>query len=533
MQRSELAALLAATHRTTSKRTDQHQHSRAASLSPQQAFQSRVRNLSDDNHASPPPKSRLRQTSNRVSQAKSSSKITKRRANQQNDVQNNDLSLPSVEPNFGLEERAVWKRREHDETIQHDNDFILIPPSNETSDSEQTDLAPFRPLKDDPAQRPKTSRGQSAPSVPQVSQTPVRPSKFVEGSMNNRSVGISSTWEVHGDRLSLDQPSEDSDATLKAYRPSIDTITSTDLSEFQPESAAPATLKQRLSRFASTFKSIDETSKEPAEQKSPKRRKLRKSISTWGFNKFFGASTDSSAEDTPVEALNERKRKAEQAYEQQFGTKKQKANDGLTVEDNNRTIRASTRTLRKRPEPTQRTVRQRTATPVTQRRYNASTNTILSPSDSADLSEADVDRRKRTSRKELEKENHQLRALLREQQAQSRGNLQLAASQSSSHLPLDGVTTASQAQQPRPRKVLRGHLLPNMPPVPPLPERAVLSNMANRNIEIFSLGEATSWKDTGTVKRVGQKSAMRDAGGSENTDPVKSNEDWKWPDDVF
>lgn len=563
MNSNELASLLAKTHsshQTTSVRDAQlqPQHSTPQLLSPRQTFQSRVRNLNQStfskaNSLSPtrPTVELDRRSSLHVQPAPPTTDTTP--------------SLPprnprrqglrsSQEPDFILEERAAWKGTRSNVASSHDDDFILVPPSDdELSPTHKSlipkplvvkPLVPFGPSarSDGPIQRPKTSRGRapSKSAPPEDAKTPLRPSKFVEGSMNGRSVGVSSTWQDHGERLSFEASEDDSDATPKASRPSIDSLNSTDMAEFQPQATTPATIKQRLSKFASNFKSNDESEKgKQTEQKQPKRKGLRKSISRWSLHnlgdkvKFFGASTSdvsSKAPEEPLDPLTERKRKAEEIYEQSYSTKKQRANDGHAIEDANRTIRGTSRTVKKRSVSAQRTI-----TPATRRRRDAQPPAVVPLMDPADVEEEeDIDHLKRPSRRELEKENQQLRALLREQKAQSQANLHLAASRSSHHLPLQDGTGNQQTQSGRARRVTRSQLPPGIPPVPALPDRVVLANLDNKNVEASVSPKRMTVRDTGTIKRIGAIGGANLSGGSdENSIPNDSREEWQWPDDVF
>ena len=123
-----------------------------------------------------------------------------------------------------------------------------------------------------------------------------------------------------------------------------DSNSSFDVSEFKPRPITPFTIKNRLSKLGSHFKSIDEPEK--PEQKKDKRKRLRKSISNWNFHtlgekiKLFGNSTHDLGDQgtaSPIkkqkaadtELLNDRKRKAEELYAQQYSTKKHKSNDGI------------------------------------------------------------------------------------------------------------------------------------------------------------------------------------------------------------
>jgi hypothetical protein len=591
MNEHELSLLIAAagTHRQSKpSQRPSRQHSsndmsistkstRSTPLSPRALFQSRVRTLSDDgkpphdlhpsNPSSHPPAELQHLSSLRVhvTSPRTSTSPTARQ------TQDGRFGYTPQEPDFITEERTAWTGYTSSLTspplksstgIRAEDDFILIPTANEPpiSPSHGKPLKAFGPQghNDTTPERPKTSRGRTIPgafpetvlneSSPRME---ARKSRFVEGSMNDRSTGVSSIWSssqenIHNQSYSED---EDSGATPKASRRSTDSLSSSDLNDFRPSPATPATLKQRLAKFAHGLRPNEPSSTEQNhETKTPKRKGLRKSISTWSFHfgdrvKFFGSQTNDSTNihaNEQLSTLNDRKRKAEEAYAEQFGTKKQKANDGFQVENKNATIRAAPRTLKKRSVSAGRTS-------TTHRRRDVSTSTVVPPMDPADLSDSGIDHYKRQSRRELEKEVHQLRALLRESEAQHRAAQKVSASKSTVHLPIaedvqdDAAhgyyTRRSRSQTPR----------AGIPPVPPLPPRTALANMQNgkaatkrpTNKELpkppihKAPASKSNWQDTGTAKRM-TRSTVASPSRKENVRPDRSaQQQWDWPEDVF
>lgn len=608
MNSAELAALLASTHPHLSGPQPSVQHSKNTSdptpLSPRQLFQSRVRTLSDapTNPQSSPNRARGGGELQRLSTLRvhvTSPRTAQRGAPPHNShayhTRDGRFGFTPHEPDFIVEERAAWtgasveRVGEPDHTTPNawhgrDDESLRLSQDSDTltENTESLHLQAFAPSLSAPDldERPKTSRGSSMPgtfphSQPELSanDTPLRKSKFVEGSMNHRSEGISSTWDQHGERLSTDNSrsplAHDSDSTPRAAHMSSESLNAEDLSEFRPAtaSATAATFRQRLSRLANPFKPSEEPTKGTEEvEKQPKKKRLRKSISSWNFHtfgekvKFFGASAgDSSGSSNhasqpgtteQLDVLTERKRKAEEAYAEQFGTKKQKTNYGISAEDRNRTIRAPSRTLKKRTPSAQRT-------PTAHRQHNVSASSVASVHNDADTDKLEsADLRKRPSRRELEKENQQLRVLLREQQAQSRASLQLSASRSSLHLPLDeqhevaGKPQATQATkpptataEPRPRRMQKRRENPGIPPVPPLPTREILATLGNKAPtdpdSIQRMKNTAAKEGAGTVRRVtrSMKTKPPREEDGENIRPEEGSslprEEWEWPEDVF
>ena len=518
------------------------------------------------------------------------------------------------DPDFVIEEREAWNRQTPERQA-------LRPVKSYTTQTDKYDashgdslrdpsmtaptLRSFEPSADAATSedRPKTSRGPQDASndIPGAFPQPrparhdrnTRSSKFSEGTMTNRSNGIASSWSEHGARISesSERQSEDSDSDLtpRASRLSRDSSSSYDVSEFRPAGLTPGTIKQRWSRLTSNLRSHEDAPKPTEQDNKPKRKGLRKSISNWNFHgigekmKFFGASDHDLAQaDSPVkkqqdaekEVLNERKRKAEEAYAQQFGTKKQKSNDGIAAKDRQPLREMSlSRTLKRRSVSAGDTI---TSAGTAIRRHGSPSSKSAGPQDPADmLDETDHDHRKRTSRRDLEKENQQLRAMLREQQAQQKGNMHRSASKSALHLPLNDpdlllpvpISPKSHQQPPRPasagsNKRQKQHQA-DLPPVPALPGRSALRSLGNTNSRMSAPAE------TGTIKRaagsnsrpvstifedpelesdgkenVGRPHATRSGqvpsasskiqhGTQFGADPAKRNAAWAWPDDVF
>ena len=515
---------------------------------------------------------------------------------------------------FVIEEREAWNRRTPERQA-------LRPVKSYTTETDRHNASRGDSYRDPSAtaptlkscglradsatseDRPKTSRGPQDSSedmpgaCPQARATrhdrTTRMSKFNEGTMTDRSNGVASSWQEYGARVSesSERPFEDSDsdATPRASRISRDSGSSYDISDFKPATSTPATIKQRWSRLTTNLRSHDDTPKPLEQDTKPRRKGLRKSISSWNFHgisekmKFFGASDHDLAQaDSPVkrqqdaekEVLNERKRKAEEAYAQQFGTKKQKANDGIAAKDRQPSLEKSfSRTLKRRSVSAGDTI---TPARTAVRHHGSPGSKRAGPEDPANmLDEPDHDHRKRTSRRDLEKENQQLRAMLREHQAQQQGNMHRSASKSALHLPLNDpdlllpmpISPTSHQQPPRPASAgsnkRQKQDQADVPPVPPLPGRSALRSLGNTNSRISAPAE------TATIKRGGGSNSRPvstifedlelESDGKENVrrqhatrsgqipsltnkvqqgrqvlmDPLKRNAAWTWPDDVF
>lgn len=660
MNREELATLLAQTHGqiSHSSRPVNSSHSIPKSptairlddstspLSPRQLFQSRVRTLSDDGAQQtslPPPPSAIRWTRElqhlsslrvHVQSTTPNNSSTPSHKREIHSLRDGGFSFTPADPDFVVEERAAWNAEsdsprkrgdtlEVDHLAEQDNDTCTLGAADPALSSplphsqHDAPLMQFGPssTSSEIHDRPKTSRGsrQSVDSMLGVfpenssrntaSARAMHKSKFNEGSMNERSTAVSSTWDDYGNRLSESSEGRstddtDSDATPRASsRISRDSNSSFDVSEFRPRPTTPSTIKNRLSKLGSQLKSTSEIlEKAENEQKKDKRKGLRKSLSNWNFHtlgekmRFFGNSTHDLGDSQPkkpesaeTSLLNDRKRKAEEAYAQQFGTKKQKSNDGIPVDDKHTTTPTLPRTLKKRSTSAQRTI---TPATVHRRREVSLTTTTHSVDPAEILCDEDIDRRKRATRRELEKENQQLRAMLREQQQQRSASMVRSASKSSFHLPLQGQDASLARKAPSntarmaPRQATAGVAARNhqkqyhtrseggVPPVPELPSRAVLANLGSGNVANGHNGSASlsthqtgrrdshfGASETGTIKRVGggvprpvstilegdEKITVSNENypglelgmlpGLRPSPPQDSN--WQWPDDVF
>lgn len=563
MNRDELAALIAQTHSishssaqpsSTSRERLQHPLGTPTSppLSPRQIFQSRVRTLSDDgdpdSNRSPSPKGHGQQL-----QHLSSLRVHVRtdylrrpigaQSTHHDQSKDGRFGFSSAEPDFVAEERAAWTRGLPHEQFKHDSaqipvggsihrgNFPFLELEDDQVEQPASTLKPFGQASGpiDVDDRPKTSRGpgsESETTLPGIfSQDSAQPnyqglrrSKFLEGSMTDRSVAVASTWNELGFRISesSDRSEEtDSDATPRASRASRNSGSSFDVSEFRPPPTTPSTIKGKLTKLVK--RASEDQAKPREDEKKPKKKGLRKSMSTWSFHnisdkmKFFGASSsdlpenqDSSVkkdQNAEMAELKERKRRAEEAHAQQFGTKKQKSNDGIPTQNTKpQPTPSQPRTLKKR-SVSPRTITRATATRRLREASDSTTRSIRNPVDMAAISgsDHDHDHRKRPSRSELEKENHQLRTMLREQQAQQAGYFHLSASKSSVHLPLADDThvpnfpistrspadssSSSTSSNPKTRQQQKKHHNAkrggSVPPVPPLPSRAILANLAN------------------------------------------------------
>lgn len=476
--------------------------------------------------------------------------------------------------------------------------------------SQQLPLKPFGPAGSptNVDERPKTSRGprESTPplsaTVPeedgeiQSSQTALRKSKFMEGSMNERSVAVASTWDEFGVRSS--ESSErvhdtDRETIPRASRATKDSASSLDLSEFRPAATTPSTIKGKLNKLVKRGSEDQPKPSEPVPQR--KKKGLRKSISTWNLHslgdkmKFFGSSssdlptqqqvTTIPNQSTGVAELNDRKRRAEAAYVQQFGIKKQKSNDGIPVQDPKAApprTPSQPRTLKKR-SVSSRTVTRATANRRRREASDIQTGRTDSGTPTDATGDSERERRKRRSRSELEKENQQLRAMLRERQAQQIGVMHRSASKSNVHLPLEqdsrmsqaagGSRTASKSSSPAKSITGSSSTISNgarkqkqpqsrgVPPVPALPSRAVLASLGRTR------GQNGPAHETGTMKRLRGNVLPRPVSmiveeEVENLDKQVENkniwgsasplaatlasskapaqkESWQWPDDVF
>jgi len=383
--------------------------------------------------------------------------------------------------------------------------------------------------------------------------------------MNDRSTGVSSTWSEHGsisDYSSDASSAEDSDVTPKASRQSD----SLDLADFQPPPVTPGTAKRTLFRFRNKTSPNKATQAPTVDQPKKERKGLRKSISTWNFHhlgdkmKIFGGSTNELAQESAVSGktskddvkaseaavLNERKRKAGEAYAAQFGLKKQKSNSGLAVEDEDVAEKPPRQTASMR----RRSLGQlNTSTTSSRSRRRKSAN--MTEIGSSDLDSSDHDNRKHRSLEELEKENQQLRALLRVKQTRT-ARVHRSSSMASLYEDdtMDEVITATPGES-------NGRSREKIPPVPKLPDRAILGNLSNGQ---NAKGPTTRASDTAAVKgahnplprpvsmilEVPEEADLEDKKAEDKQAEDKNSkcakpvdavvprkEEWEWPEDCF
>jgi hypothetical protein len=246
--------------------------------------------------------------------------------------------------------------------------------------------------------------------------------------MNARSAGVASTWADHE---SLTSCSESDNSENEITPRASGNHSSIDLSEFDPQPLATQTLAQRLFKFGTRAKVKDVTrpksSRDDTEPQTIKKRKgLRKSMSVWNLHsdkKKAASQVDLSstsphkvavphAQANELDLLNERKRRAEEAYAKQFGTKKRKSDAGIADSQD------------QSPEKSSVTTRTHTAdaansSTVKRRLSWSSTSTATADAETVP-GVTNIDLHKRPSRRELEKQNQELRDLLRQQQEKAR-----------------------------------------------------------------------------------------------------------------
>lgn len=323
---------------------------------------------------------------------------------------------------------------------------------------------------------------------------PSRRSLFLEGSMNEGSKATASTW--HNTQAftvqASDTESEDESELTPRQSPDGSRRSSIDINEFKPLPATPSAFRATIKAFGQKLKQRDSACSSPVKRSIPdshekerkrpqqhRRRGLRKSVTSW---KIFNNSTsdaesamtrdvetgdDNSVKtnntarmlrsmiskprvksDSPQKAtLDDRKRKAEIAYAEQFGTasKKQKQ-EVIPPESSFAPILTTTPTTVRRRTPTRPAVKNTTQSAVRRNSQASDAQShsssriqlpapMVEPLDPEPLSQiphshsnskasgrglnSGTDRLKRTSRSKLEKENQQLRGLLRESQDQA------------------------------------------------------------------------------------------------------------------
>ena len=488
-------------------------------------------------------------------------------------------------PDFSAEEREAWSKKSpkptststrsrhdkrassppHRQAVQQRQHLLFPPPEclepvpQPRKHARQPSLRQFEPLQPEAdLDRPKTSRGLPAQSPERTEPsngtryqgaetkkqensdarlTSTRPSKFLEGSMNDRSVGVASSWyhDNTSGSESLDESASssagdidtDSDATTRATKP-------------LPPTPAPTTTKKSIFRFGGGRNSEDSAHRVEEGPKVAKEHKgLRKSISVWNLHalgeKIFGGSTNDAASETSVDTittkrgkaqkdrktsstpnldiLNERKRKAEEAYAQQFGFKKQKSNIGESVASTPSHVPNHKTTLDdKRPK-----------TPIILRRKREQ----RTPADYKRPAET-LDSQKRPSRKDLEKENRELRSILK-------GSQSMTFSRSASLSSIDLVAKGQEDFIRGPVVILspgrkQGRGGEDIPPVPKLPEQKVLAELQNRSGRMRP--EAATKKENPAIFETIEE--CEEGGEMERSErEISVPGHWEWPEDVF
>lgn len=392
-----------------------------------------------------------------------------------------------------------------------------------------------------------------------------RHSKFLEGSMNGRSVGVASSWDEHtatnlGDKTnaSKNDTDTDTDATPRASQARLEFGALIGDNE-KPLPPTPATTKKGLFRLGGHHRST-EGSARPAEIKvrnTKERKGLRKSLSMWDFlplgdkskhlasettfdvsNNYgqekIGTARKSTTEVNSTHILNERKRKAEEAYAQQFGMKKQKANVGMSAATTPAPAPITTHDTNKT------TSDKHTTTP--QMKLRRKRDSHHTENRSQDLSSNCSDTGKRLSKKELQKENQQLRLMLRASQSMT---FSQSNSSSSVHLQRSGKENhvAGPVVMLSPGKNL-GYRGEDIPPLPKLPGSA-----SGETGALLKFGnEVTTNRDLGypSAQETIQEESSEElalSGNGETGIPMMEQgngqgqvwvgEAWEWPEDVF
>ncbi|KIX09704.1 uncharacterized protein Z518_00785 [Rhinocladiella mackenziei CBS 650.93] len=591
-------------------------------LSPRQKFQADVRTLSDHGSSAP----RNASSSRRSPELQHVSSLRVQPIPPQDISQPNpiyrfsDSALDSArdvhrESPFTLEEREAWNRPSPVRTRKgiSEDVFILQPPQEDSPIPQPSkpmrELQSFAPCTGhtDINERPKTSRGlnpgqSSRPTSRDHThegrdQNP-RNSKFAEGSMNERSAGISSTWLEHGSISSLSGTESDNEPLPRAspQRSSVD------LEEFQSAPAASATLPKRLFKIGSAFKSNENATKpetEPQPATTTKKKGLRKSMSMWSIHnigekmKTFGGSTNdltakaasptkkafASGHANDIDVLNDRKRRAEETGARELGVKRRKSDVSQPSASNEQGLK---RTLV--AAPCQSLARYEGKTPPNKTRLSRSSSTIGTNDLELADNYSDLDRHRRPTRRELEIENQQLRAMLRQQQedARQKGSVSQETSSSTNvRQPQEsGRTPASSPRRSSAQKQSQKPSGKDVPPVPPIPDRIALKNLSNTrnqprndnsNTNVNSNSNMNRNSSSDPMTKTGLRSAAglprsvsmileEDEEGVENKGPGSSpgrcprdlemekitvqeqialqmkgvkREPWEWPDDVF
>ncbi|EXJ60622.1 hypothetical protein A1O7_04775 [Cladophialophora yegresii CBS 114405] len=506
MNRQELASLLSQTQAMMApSRAPTPSNHQSLPLSPRQRFQSNIRTL-HDNPPSPPRNAVITPQASPQLQHVSSLRVQRGSSSPPTwTVGKSAFDTFDHGPQFITEEREVWGRppplRTNKAFVEgishgtHSGDGSPVHPRN---------LRPFAPSSHslDVNDRPKTRRGpnpgpspfgeNNADSLQQEQEHSTRPSKFAEGSMNDRSAGISSTWNDHGSLASISGTDESDNDTTPRPSPQTSSI---DVIEFNPQPVAVPTFTQRLFKLGTKPRPKDaskaEVMKTDQEVQTVRKKKgLRKSMSLWnlhGDKKKAAASQidldDTSPQKSSIDVANDRKRRAEEAYSQQFGMKRRKSNVALATSDDE--------------SPEKPPVAPRGRTPScsipdkARRRLSWSSSTVASAESTTFDGVHDIDLQKRPSRRELEKENRQLRAMLKQQREGARVNaVNIEPITPSSTLlslksPVSYEADNAPLHESSTKKSSRENLGVSPPPVPPVPstERAALQPLSNtRNV---------------------------------------------------
>ncbi|KAJ9636512.1 hypothetical protein H2204_005345 [Knufia peltigerae] len=496
MDHSQLADLLA---QTMPQKASNASGNRVTPLSPRQAFQSHVRTLNSRPTTTKPSPAALRSPELQQFsslQVNSTSPPPRSAARPIAVYGYNDIDLRisrDGQPEFVAEEREAWARPSPLRIRKRpSNDvYVLQPPEPETPvkqpSKETRGLQQFGPMPAtaDTNERPKTSRG---PDIEQGSfddryheedqNLQSRNSKFAEGSMSNRSAGISSTWHKHGSISSLSDVS-DHELTPRAspQRSSVD------VDEFKPPAVTPSTLKQRLFKIGSTFKPNERAGKiEDPLPREKKKKGLRKSISMWNLShlgdKKKAREADLDHDPAPQTAtstvpapgdknvLNERKRRAEEAYVQQFGSKRRKSTGAQ--------IPLPELAIPPRPLPVPELPTKAPRGP--RRKPSVSSSAIATDSELSDDTSC-IDHHKRPTRRELEKENQHLRAMLKQQHVRRKSDGAGVNAPVPACISLDEL--ANDDETPKMRSAITSGSKEKPPPVPPVPDRVALRNLSN------------------------------------------------------
>ena len=495
MNRQELAGLLSQTQSmmAPSRPANGSTYRPASSLSPRQKFQAHIRTLSEKD-LSPPRNASIAARPSPQLQHVSSLRIQRSESpSPTRSIRTGTTWRLTDEPQFLTEEREAWGRPSPLTSTASVPDEKFHLQRHEPQSPIPNGLRPFRPLPQpaDIEDRPKTSRGPSTANggfpidgVPETRQQEQdRHSKFAEGSMNHRSTGISSTWAEHGSLASIsDTDVSDRDSTPRASpeRSSID------INEFNPQSVVAPSFAQRLFKFGIKTKAKDVPQDEPGKmepepQTVRKKKGLRKSMSMWnlhGDKKKAASSVNlaqvspqkkpaSSAATDTLDVLNDRKRRAEEAYAQQFGMKRRKSNIGVAADDH----------APKDAPATEVGITSRATSKSGRRRLSWSSSTTFTSEMEKFDAETDVDLQKRPSRRELEKENQQLRAMLRQQQEAARlkskaiqpsspSSRRLEKGQGTTHN-MTGTPPRKSISKQSSRETLSAEQIPAVPAVPP------------------------------------------------------------------